>query len=215
MTISEILQGKGIDDETIKAILADMKANKIYTASEENLDIRYSKLKADHDGVNQQLTEANNLIAEMKKSTKGQEELQGKIAAYEAQVHQLTEELKQTKIDAAIRVKLLSSRAKDVDYLAYKLNEKMRAEGETLTLDDNGAIKGWNDKLEGLKTQFPTMFETDANNDDGLQILSPNRLKGSDGGEVTTTKEAFRAMTYEQRVALKQKNEKLYQQLAK
>ena len=40
-----------------------------------------------------------------------------------------------------------------------KLNEKLKADGETLTLDENGNIKGWNDKVDGLKTQFPNMFE--------------------------------------------------------
>ena len=83
MNITEILKAKGIDDATITGILDDMKANKIYTASEENLDIRYGKLKTDHEGKLAELTEAQNLIAELKKSTKGQDDLQGKITAYE------------------------------------------------------------------------------------------------------------------------------------
>ena len=28
-----------------------------------------------------------------------------------------------------------------------------------MSLDENGKIKGWDDKLAGLKTQFPTQFE--------------------------------------------------------
>ena len=53
MTISEILKAKGISDETIAAVLDEMKTNKIFTSSEENLDIRYGKLKTQHDGVTQ------------------------------------------------------------------------------------------------------------------------------------------------------------------
>lgn len=154
MTIAEILKAKGVDEEVITAVLDDMKANKIYTASEENLDIRYGKLKTEHEGKLTELSEANNLIAELKKSNKGNEGLQQKISDYEGQMAQLQAELEQTKLDAAIKVELLSSKALDVDYLTFKLKEK----GE-LSLDENGKIKGWDDKLAGLKTQFPTQFE--------------------------------------------------------
>lgn len=215
MNLTEILNAQGITDEVVKAILAAMKENNIFTASEENLDIRYGKLKTDHDGVKQQLGQANATIEELKKSTKGQEQAQQKITAYEQQMAQLQQELEQTKINAAIKVELLSSKAVDVDYLTFKLNEKLKADGETLTLDENGNIKGWNDKLAGLKTQFPTMFESSSGDDDGYQVLNPNALKKGNGDEPAPTKESFRAMTYEQRVALKQKNETLYKQLAK
>ena len=137
MTIAEILKAKGIDDAIIKEVQEEMKTNKIFTASEENLDIRYGKLKTEHDGKVAELTEAQNLIAELKKSTKGQEDLQGKITAYEGQVQQLQAELEQTKLESAIKVELLSSKALDVDYLTFKLKEK----GE-LALDENGKIKG-------------------------------------------------------------------------
>ena len=40
------------------------------------------------------------------------------------------------------------------------MNEKLKEKGESLELDENENIKGLNEKLEGLKTQFPTMFET-------------------------------------------------------
>ena len=92
MTISEILKAKGISDDVIKGVLEDMKANKVFTASEENLDIRYGKLKTDHEGVTKQLGEANTLIEELKKSNKGNEGLQQKVTAYEAQVQQLQQE---------------------------------------------------------------------------------------------------------------------------
>ena len=215
MTINEIFKAKGISDETAADILAAMKENKIFTAGEENLDIRYGKLKTQNDATAKQLSEANALIEELKKGTKGQDGLQQKIAAYETQVQQLQAELEKTKLEAAVKVALLSGKAKDVDYLAYKLNEKLKHDGETLTLDSDGTIKGWNDKLAGLKIQFPAMFETDGSNGDGYQIYQPNKLKSGDGGEPTPTKESFRSMSYEQRVALKQKNETLYKQLSK
>jgi hypothetical protein len=85
---------------------------------------------------------------------------------------------------------------------------------EALTLDDNGNIKGWKDKVDGLRTQFPNMFEAanDGSNPDGYEVVPLSLRKGS-GGNDAPTKESFRNMTYEQRVALKQQNESLYRQL--
>ena len=174
MTIAEILKAKGVADDVVQAVLDDMKANKIFTSSEENLDIRYGKLKTEHEGKVKELTEAQNLINELKKSTKGQEDLQGKITTYEGQVEQLQKELAQTKLDAEIKVGLLAEKALDVDYLTFKLKEK----GE-LALDENGKIKGWEDKVAALKVQLPNQFEAA-----GQKKVIENRLpEGSGGGE--------------------------------
>lgn len=205
MTIAEILKAKGVSEDIITAVLDDMKTNKIFTASEENMDIRYSKLKADHDGKLAELSEANNLIAELKKSNKGNEALQQQISNYEGQVAQLQAELEQTKLDAAIKVELLSSKALDVDYLTFKLKEK----GE-LSLDENGKIKGWDDKLAGLKTQFPTQFEA-ANNKNIIE----NKLPNTNEGDKVVTKEEFNKMGYASRVEFKMNNPEAYSQMMK
>lgn len=206
MTIAEILKAKGLDDATINGILEDMKANKVFTASEENLDIRYGKLKTDHDGKLKELTEAQNLIAELKKSNKGNEDLQGKITAYEGQVAELQKELEQTKLEAAIKVELLSSKALDVDYLTFKLKEK----GE-LALDENGKIKGWEDKVAALKTQFPTQFECSS-----TKKYEEYKLPDQQGGgDQTISKEEFNKMGYNARVELKRTNPEQYSQLTK
>ena len=140
--------------------------------------------------------------------------MQAIITNHEGTIQKLTEQLAQEKLNAAIKVGLLSAKAADVDYLTFKLNEKLKADGDVLTLDENGNIKGWNDRVDGLKTQFPNMFE-DVNagsNPDGLEVI-PLPLRKSNGGSDAPTKESFRNMTYEQRVALKQQNESLYRQL--
>lgn len=205
MTLAELLKAKGIDDATAKGILDEMKSNKIFTASEENLDVRYGKLKTDHEGKLAELTEAQNLIAELKKSNKGNEDLQGKITAYETQVAQLQAELEQTKLDSAIKVELLSSKALDVDYLTYKLKEK----GE-LALDENGKIKGWDDKLAGLKTQFPMQFEGK-----GGKKFEEHKLPNEPGGGDAVTKEAFAKMGYQDRLKLFNENPDAYAELTK
>jgi hypothetical protein len=196
MTLNEILKANGVNDEAISAIAAAMKENKIYTASEENLDIRYGKLKTQHDGVNQQLTEANALIEELKKSNKGNDGLQQKVTDYETKVQQLQAELEQTKLDAAIKVELLANKAVDVDYLTFKLKNK----GEALTLDENGKIKDWDDKLAALKTQFPNQFEAS-----GKKTVVENRLPGNDE-ESTLTKSDILKKPYAERAKLFEEN---------
>lgn len=177
MNLTEILKSKGVADDVIKAVLEDMKTNKIYTSGEENLDVRYSKLKADHDGLSKQYAEANTLIEELKKSSKGNEDLQGKITGYETQVAQLQAELDKAKLDNAIQLALRDAKAVDPDYLAYKLREKYKP--EELTLDENGKVKGMDDKLAGLKTQFPAQFEAS-----GQKKILENKLDVGEPGEV-------------------------------
>lgn len=205
MTLEELFKARGIDDENIKAILDDMKTNKIFTAGEENLDIRYGKLKTQHEGTAKQLTEANALIESLKQSNKGNEELQGKITAYETQIQQLEAELEAAKIESEAKVGLLEAKATDVGYLLYKLKEK----GE-LALDENGKIKGWDDKLAALKTQLPAHFEAAVQKN-----ILENRLPDTHEGDRTITKEEFNKMGYNSRVDLKRNNPELYSQMMK
>lgn len=215
MDIIEILkQIFGATEEQTAAFSTAMKENKIYTTSHENMDVRYPKMKTDFEGAVQERDAANATIAELKKAAKGQADMQAIITNHEGTIQKLTEQLAQEKLNAAIKVGLLSEKAVDVDYLTFKLNEKLKGDGETLTLDDNGNIKGWKDKVDGLRTQFPTMFEAanDGGNPDGYEVV-PLPLRKGNGSTDAPTKESFRSMTYEQRVALKQQNETLYRQL--
>lgn len=204
MTLSEILKAKGIADDVAQNVLDDMKANKIFTASEENLDIRYGKLKTDHESLTNQYQEATNLIEQLKKGTKGQEDLQAKISSYEGKIAELEKQLNQERLDNAVKVGLLSENVQDVDYLAYKLREK----GE-LELDDSGNIKGWDDKIAGLKTQFPNQFVGNGKNGKGAyEGYTPVDEKHQQGDGLT--KESILKMPYSQRAQLMQDNPEGY-----
>ena len=207
MTINEILNAAGLDESAITTVLDNMKANKIFLASEENMDIRYPKLKTQHEGVTKQLTEANALIEQLKKSTKGQEETQQKITAYEQQVQALQAELEKTKILSEAKFQLKDAGALDVDYLLFKLQEK----GE-LALGEDGKIKDWEDKLAGLKTQIPTQFESKAS---GKKNIIENKLPNNDGDPGAITKEAFAKMGYQDRLKVYQENPEAYKELTK
>lgn len=215
MTLNEILNANGVAEEVVTAILAAMKENRIFTASEENLDIRYNKLKTEHESATKQLTEANATIDSLQKSTKGQEEAQKEITAYKQQVVQLNQQLAVEKWRNLARIGLMQAGADDIDYVLYKLEEGMTKDGKERKLTDAGEIDGWADLLKNVQTQLPKRFPTSDDDGDDYEVLNPNRLKGGDNGDLTVTKEKFAAMGYEERMAIKQKNEKLYNSLVK
>lgn len=124
-------------------------------------DTEMERLNSIISGKDTELTSANDLIAQLKKDSKGNEDMQGKITAYEGQVKDLQNQLEETKLNAAIKVALMSEKPVDVEYLTFKLHEKMAADNAKIELDDSGNIKGWDRMLESLKTQCPSMFNAD------------------------------------------------------
>ena len=208
MTLKEILKAKGVADDVIESIMGDMKTHKIFTASEENLDIRFGKLKADHDALVQKDTESQKLISELQSATKGQEEVQKQIADYQAQIAKQDEELKQAKTESAMKIGLLSAGAKasDIDYLLFKMNHDSDWKPE---LDDNGQVKGLDDKLKGLKTQFPAQFEASS-----PKKIDEKKLDKPDDKQ-TVTKDDFKKMGYQSKLKLFNENPELYNELSK
>ena len=202
MNLIEILKAKGISDDIIKAVQEDMKANKIFTSAEENIDIRYGKLKTEHEAVVKERDEGKALIESLQKSSKGNEGLQKQLSEYQAKMEQLQAELRQTKIDSAINVGLLAAGVKsdDVDYITFKL----KAKGE-IELDDQGNIKGWDDKVAGLKTQFPANF-TSA----GDKNYEEHKLPDGDNGGDTITRESLLKKPYAERMRIFNENPEAY-----
>lgn len=127
---------------------------------------KHDALQALLDGKTTELDTANGLIADLKKSAKGDEALQGKVTEYETKVAQLQEQLKQTQVDSEIKVALLGAKAtaNDIDYLTYRL----KADGKNLELGEDGHIKGIEDLISGLKTQYPKHFESVKGN--GIEV---------------------------------------------
>lgn len=136
-----------------------------------------------------ELVNANALIAELKKASKGNEEIQQKVAEYEKTNAQLQAELATTKIKAAIKVGLLADHCTDVDYLTFKLNEKLNSEGRKLELDENDSIKDWKTYSEGLKVQFPHMYEAGSQ-----KKIDEHKLQGSDGERTMDPKSLAEAL---------------------
>lgn len=164
---------------------------------------KYDALQALLDGKTTELDTANGLIAKLKKGTKDNEDLQGEITGYEQQVQQLKAELEKTKLENAIQLALRDAKAVDPNYMAFKLHEKYKP--EELTLDENGKIKGMDDKLAGLKTQFPAQFESSGN-----KKVIENKLPDNQGGGDSVTKESLLKMSYADRMKIFNENPEAY-----
>lgn len=206
MTLQEILKSQGLDDAAIEKIVGEMKQNKIFTASEENLDTRYSKLKGDHDGVTKQLTEAQTLIAELKKGTGNNEALQGKISEYENTVATLKAENEKLKTDGALKVALLDAGAKaaDIDYLLFKAGQS-----GNIKLGEDGKLKGQDDLISGLKTQCPAQFQSAEQKN-----IQEHKLENNNVPETSLTADQFAKMGYQDRLKLFNEHPEQYKELS-
>ena len=140
----EFLEGLGLEKDVIDQIMA-----------ENGKDITREKNKA--DSVQTQLTAANEKLSGFEGVNV--EELNSKVTSAEQQVAALQAQLAAEKAAAAVRLGLIEAKAVDVDYLTYKLTERLKADGKTVELDESGKIKDWDSLLEGLQKQFPTQFE--------------------------------------------------------
>ena len=67
----------------------------------------------------------------------------------------------------------MNAKTDDVGYMAFKLKE-----GGALELDDDGNIKGIDEKISNLKTQFPSHF--DSENNPGPREIDPKPLPEGD-----------------------------------
>ena len=176
---------------------------------------KYDALDAALKGKQTELDTANGLIEQLKKDTKGNEELQGKITGYETQVADLQAQLAETERRYAFDLLLMDSGVADKDereFLTYKYESKLKEEGKALELDENKHIKGADSIIESLKTMRPKAFETAGAG--AKKVLGDNKLPGSDGERAAVTREEFAKMGYKSRVELKESNPELYAKLA-
>ena len=206
MNFTEILKAQGLNDEQIVKISAEMKSNKIYLASEENLDVRYNKLKLESEQANQELAKSQALITELQKGNKGNEELQAKVKGYEDEIANLKKANEKQRVESALDRVLLEAQVQDVDYVKYKIKEK----GTELKLDEQGNLTGVKDMLDALKVQLPNQFVN--SNQTVKEIKLPTNNNPGDKG---ITKEQYNKMSYQERLKLFNENKEAFQELSK
>ena len=203
MNLTEILKANGVDDEVIGKITADMKTNKVFTAGEENLDIRYGKLKNDHALAQQSIADLQSQIAQFEQ-LKSQnatlvEEANKKLAELQAENDRI-------KLDNAVERALIEAKVQDVDYMKFKLKEK---HPDGFKLDENGKIESINTVLDDLKVQFPNQFAKTE------KKIEEKKLEKSDDNNGGISSEQFTKMNYHERAKLFKENPEQYAELNK
>lgn len=192
-----------IEDETGRKDIIDK------IMDENGKSINASKLKVDE--LTEQLglktkesDEDKKLIADLKKSSKDNEEFQAKFNEHEQTIAQLKAENEQLKIDNAIKVELLGGKAKanDLDYLMFKIKQEYK----DLKLDEDGKIKGF--EVKDIKTAYPSNFEAESKKE-----VDVNNLPSIDDKETAITKEQFDKMGYQDRNKLYQEDPDTYKTL--
>ena len=203
MNLTEILKANGVDDEVITKITADMKNNKVFTAGEENLDIRYGKLKNDHAQAQQSIADLQSQIAQFE-----QLKTQNATLVEEAnkKVTDLQAENERIKLDNALERALIEAKVQDVDYMKFKLKEK---HPDGFKLDENGKIESINTVLDDLKVQFPNQFAKTE------KKIEEKKLEQSDDNNGGISSEQFNKMNYHERAKLFKENPEQYAELNK
>lgn len=145
MDLKEILKEAGLDDKAIKQVLTTMKAEKIYTASEENADIRLKKNKEKIEKIESELSDAVTKIESFKSLETEKETLSKEIEALKKAA---TEKEFNTALESALK------EAK------VKNNKLVRAllDTEKITLKD-GKLEGIDEQLKTIKEENDFLFE--------------------------------------------------------
>ena len=203
MNLTEILKANGIDDDVASKVLADMKANKVFTASEDNLDIRYGKLKNDY-AVSQQ--SVNDLQSQIAQFEQAKAESLSLIEEANKKLEALQSENTRIKTDYALERALIEAKVQDVDYMKFKIKEKHT---DGFKLDENGKIESINTVLDDLKIQFPNQFAKTE------KKIEEKKLEKSDDNNGGISSEQFSKMNYHERAKLFKENPEQYAELNK
>lgn len=192
-----------LSEETYNALAKELEGKNVKLA---NLSAGEYISKMKYDSQSKEYNEAKQLIEQLKGETANNGDLQAKIQAYEKQIIQLKAEADTAKIESEIKLKLLESKAKpnDIDYLIFK----MRQNHPDIKLDDKGDVKGIDDIISGLKSNFANNFETQ----DIKKVVVNTLPKGEEKGKLS--KEDFSKMSYNERNALFRENPDMYRELA-
>lgn len=204
MNFEELLK-KYLGEDKVAQFLADMTTNKLYLTKEENINKRYSKLKSDLTAKEAEHQQALDLIEQLKAS--GSQEMQTKIADYEATITKLKNQNKELAKENALKVALLSNKAKadDIDYLLFKLSKDENA----VKVNENGEITNVKEIIESMKTSYPSHFDGSVK-----KKVEVQKLPGDDDDKDTITKEQFDKMGYQEKNKLFKENKDLYDKLS-
>lgn len=188
--MEEMLKELGYTDDQIKAIMEGMKKKNLFISAEENIDTRYQKLKEQHDSKNTELENANKLIKSLQESAKTNdvEGMKTKISEYEKENAELKEQLKKTQIQSQLALELKEAGVTDESYIAFKIEQKLKADKKEFELTDDGKIKGLKELIESEKKISPSFFKSEQKKE--VDVKDLGKEKEQDNAEPKDFKEA-------------------------
>lgn len=145
MDLRDILKEAGIEDKVIKQILTTMKAEKIYTTSEENADIRIKKYKEKQESLEAEIKENKSKLDNYKKLEEEKETLSKEI-------ENIKKEASEKEFNTALENAFKEAKVKN--------NKLVRAllDTEKITLKD-GKLEGIDEQLKTIKEENDFLFE--------------------------------------------------------
>ena len=177
--IKEVLKKLGYTDEDVSKVEKELSDKKIFLTKEENLEERYSKLKAQKEELQKQLntlTETNTNIQNeynnYKKGSITQDE-------YEAKVKEIQDEadkkVKQNNFDSKLAVKLMSKEINAKDVIDIKANLDL----SKINLDGENFI-GLDKQINDLKTRKSYLFNETTTVIEGHDISSKQKANNDE-----------------------------------
>lgn len=139
----KFLEDMGLEKDIIDKIMAE-NGNDINTAKSTGSKDLQDKIT--------ELGMANDTIRKLQENAKKFEGVN--LEDMNSRLEKAQQEIKQTKIDAALQVALANSNAVDVDYLLFKA----KSSDKKVDIDGNGKVTGVDDLVSELKTSCPSMF---------------------------------------------------------
>lgn len=200
MTLVEILKAQGLSDEQVALVTKGMADNKIYTTNEENIDVRYGKLKLDRDDLKEKLGTADKTIEDLKNANKDNETLQATIKTHEATIATMKSDydtkIRDMSIETAIKSKLTDT--KYADLLSGKFDKSK------LSISEDGTVLGIDEQLTTIKDTYKDLF---------TPVVTGKEPNKSSVTSKSITKETFGKMSYKDRVELFNTDQELYKSL--
>lgn len=145
MDLREILREAGIEDKVAKQILTSMKAEKIYTTSEENADIRLKKSKEKIETLEENLKEKVEKLDSLK-------DLETEKVRLSTELQDIKKQAADKDFNTALEVALKEVNSKNNKLVTALLDK------EKLTLKD-GKLEGISEQLEAIKKENDFLFE--------------------------------------------------------
>ena len=189
---------KYVESDKFENLINELKENNIYFAGEENLDIRYSKLKSDMDEKSRLYAEAQKHIEELSQGVKSSEELKAKQLEYERRIKELEAENQEIKVSSNLKQALVKEKAKDIEYLTYKIKNEYQKNETPLEFSADGSLKGLDEIIETVKKQHIDLFEPQTTSKD-VEVLNIGKSNNETESEPKNLMEALQEK-YKQKI---------------